>query len=265
MPHSYVKTYDKTHRAMKDNAIELMMQHRSVRQFTDEGVDKELLDQILDCGLRASNTGNMQLYSIIATQREPLRSELCKLHFGQCSTAPLWLTVCTDVNRYHHYCRVNGCDEPYGNLLWFISALVDASLCAQNICVAAEEKGLGFCYLGTVNYNTRQIAELLQCPKGVVPVIAIAMGHPAEEPRMSERLGQDAVVHNEVYYDPTDEEIVSTHRVRDEHPFNRQMVEENGTRNYCEIFTTKRYPRAQNEAISAELLDFLRYSGMWDF
>ena len=250
---------------MDNNAIQTMMQHRSVRNFTGEAVSNELLKEIIECGLRASNTGNMQLYSVIATQQEPRRSELCKLHFGQCASAPLWLTVCTDVNRYHHYCRVNQCDEPYGNLLWFTSALVDASLCAQNICVAAEAKGLGFCYLGTVNYNTRQIADLLQCPKGVVPVIAIAMGHPAEEPRMSERLGLEAVLHNEVYHDPTDEEIVRTHRVRDEHPFNQLMVKENGTRNYCEIFTTKRYPRSMNEGVSRDLLQFLKESGMWDF
>lgn len=248
-----------------NDATTTMLQHRSIRQFTPEPVDTAMLKEILDCGLRASNTGNMQLYSIITTQQEPLRSELCKLHFGQCATAPLWLTICTDVNRYHHYCRVNGCDEPYGNLLWFTSALVDASLCAQNICIAAESRGLGFCFLGTVNYNTRQIANLLQCPDGVVPVIAIAMGHPAEEGRMSERLGQDAVVHSEVYHDPTDDDIVRTHRVRDEYPYNRQMVEENGTRNYCEIFTTRRYPRQQNEAISNDLLQFLRDSGMWAF
>lgn len=245
---------------MKD-AITTMMQHRSIRQFTYEAVDEALLKEILDCGLRASNTGNMQLYSIITTSQEPLRSELCKLHFGQCSTAPLWLTICTDVRRYHHYCRVNQCDEPYGNFLWFASALVDASLCAQNICVAAESRGLGFCFLGTVMYNTEQIASLLQCSEGVVPVIAIAMGHPAEESRMSERLGQDAVVHSEVYHDPTDDDIVRTHAVRDNDPFNREMVRQNGTRNYCEIFTTKRYPRQQNEAISNDLLDFLRRHG----
>ena len=239
-----------------------MMQHRSVRSFTDEAVSGEVLKEIIDCGLRASNTGNMQLYSIIATQQEPLRSELCKLHFGQCATAPLWLTICTDVHRYHHYCRVNQCDEPYGNFLWFASALVDASLCAQNICVAAESHGLGFCYLGTVMYNTEQIANLLQCPEGVVPVIAIAMGHPAEEGRMSERLGQDAVLHSEVYHDPTDDDIVRTHAVRDNDPFNREMVRQNGTRNYCEIFTTKRYPREQNEAVSASLFDFLRRQGV---
>lgn len=243
---------------MKNDVLDVMMNHRSIRKFTKEKVDPKLLEEIVNCGLRASNTGNMQLYSVIATQEEPLRTELCGLHFGQCSSAPLFLTVCTDVNRYHHYCRVNGCDESYGNMLWFVSALVDASLFAQNLCLAAEARGLGFCHLGTVNYNTEKIAKLLQCPKGVVPVIALAMGHPAEEGRLSERLGTDAVLHSEMYHDPTDEEIVKTHAVRDNDPFNRQMVVENGTRNYCEIFTTKRYPRSQNEAISADLFDFLK-------
>ena len=242
---------------MEKNAIDVMLEHRSIRKFKAERVDQALLAEIVECGLRASNTGNMQLYSVIATQEEPLRTELCGLHFGQCATAPLWLTVCVDVNRYHHYCRVNGCDEPYGNLLWFLSALVDASLFAQNLCVAAEAKGLGFCYLGTVMYNTAKIASLLKCPKGVVPVIALAMGHPDEEGRMSERLGLDAMLHSEVYHDASDEEIVAMHKVRDDDPFNRQMVKENGTRNYCEIFTTKRYPREANEGISADLKAYL--------
>ena len=250
---------------MQNPTIDTLLAHRSVRRFKSQAVNPELLADLVECGLRASNTGNMQLYSVIATQNESLRGELCKLHFGQCATAPLWLTVCTDVARYHQYCRVNGCDEPYGNLLWFTSALVDAALCAQNICVAAEAQGLGFCYLGTVNYNTRQIAELLQCPKGVVPVIAIAMGYPDEEPRRSERLGLDAVLHSETYHTPTDAELVESHRVRDEDPFNRRMVEENCTRNYCEIFTTKRYPRSMNTAVSNDLLQFLKDSGMWDF
>jgi nitroreductase len=249
---------------MKNDVLDVMMNHRSIRKFTKEKVDPKLLEEIVNCGLRASNTGNMQLYSVIATQEEPLRTELCGLHFGQCSSAPLFLTICTDVNRYHHYCRVNGCDESYGNMLWFVSALVDASLFAQNLCLAAEARGLGFCHLGTVNYNTEKIAKLLQCPKGVVPVIALAMGHPAEEGRMSERLGLEAVLHKEVYHEPTDEEIVKMHEVRDNDPFNRQMVKENGTKNYCEIFTTKRYPKTQNEAISADLLAFLRKSGMID-
>lgn len=250
---------------MQPDAIQLMKEHRSVRKFKSQPIDDALLSEIVECGLRASNTGNMQLYSVIATRQEPLRSQLCQLHFGQCATAPLWLTICTDVARYHHYCRLNDCDQPYGNLLWFESALVDAALCAQNIALAAEDKGLGLCFLGTVMYNTQAIADLLECPKGVVPVITIAAGFPDEQPRYSERLGCDAVLHQEKYHTPTDAELQASHRVRDLDPFNQEMVRQNGTRNYCEIFTTKRYPRESNETISRTLLQFLQQHGMWDF
>lgn len=247
---------------MSNETTDILLRHRSIRQFSPEGVSDEQLARIVECGLRASNTANMQLYSVIATRQEPLRSELCKLNFGQCPTAPLWLTICTDIHRYHRYCEMSGCDQPYSNLLWFMTAMVDASLCAQNICVAAESEGLGFCYLGTVMYNTREIASLLQCPQGVIPVVTIAMGHPAEEGRYSERLGCDAVLHNEVYHDPSDDELAQSHEVRDNDPFNRRMVEENKTKNYCEIFTNIRYPRATNERVSAELISLLKDEGI---
>ena len=48
-----------------------MLAHRSVRQFTPEPVDEALLDELVQCGIRASSTGNMQLYSVIATTQEP--------------------------------------------------------------------------------------------------------------------------------------------------------------------------------------------------
>ena len=247
---------------MGESAIEVMLRHRSIRRFTEEPVGEALLREIVECGLRASNTGNMQLYSVIATREEPRRSQLLQLHYGQCATAPLLLTICTDVHRYHRYCQVNQCDEPYGNLLWWSSALVDASLFAQNLGLAAEARGLGFCHLGTVMYNTAQIAALLECPEGVVPVITLALGHPAEEGRMSERIGPEGVLHSEVYHPYTDDDIRRIHAVRDTDPFNQEMVRQNGTRNYCEIFTTKRYPRQLNEEVSAKLEAFLRGSGM---
>lgn len=232
--------------------------HRSIRRFQDRAIAPDLLDEILTCGLRASNTGNMQIYSIIVTQEAEMRKKLSDLHFGQGASATLHLTVCVDINRYHHWCRLRGCDEPYDNFLWLMSGTVDASLCAQNICVAAESKGLGICYLGTVLYNTAAIADLLQLPKGVVPVVSIAMGYPDEQPVLSERLELDGIVHKETYHDYSDEEIDRVHRIREEFPFNQEMVRQNGTRNLAEIFTKIRYPKKDNVAISKALNEFIQ-------
>ncbi len=246
------------------NTIDLINSHRSIRRFKDRIIETETMNRILECGMRASNTGNMQIYSIILTQDKENIEALSKLHFGQGSTATAFLTICVDVNRYHHWCRLRGCDEPFDNFLWLMSGTVDASIAAQNICIAAESEGIGFCYLGTVMYNTKAIAELLQLPKGVVPVITLCMGYPNEQPALSERLPLEGVVHQEKYHDYSDEEIDKIHRVREEFPFNQEMVRQNGTRNLAELFTKIRYPKKDNIAVSQSLTEFVKQAGMMD-
>ncbi len=244
------------------NAEEIMLSHRSIRKFQERPIEPEKMDRILQCGTRASNTGNMQIYSIIVTQDSDNIKALSKLHFGQGASAPAFITVCVDVNRYHHWCRLRGCDEPYDNFLWLMSGTVDASLAAQNICIAAEAEGLGFCYLGTVLYNTAAIAQLLDLPRGVVPVVTLCMGYPAEQPEQSERLPLEGVVHQEKYHDYSDQQINDIHRIREEFPFNKEMVRINKTDNLAQIFTQIRYPHKDNVAISQALLDFVEQAGM---
>lgn len=244
------------------NTIDLLLAHRSIRRYQPREIPQEVLDRILQCGTRASNTGNMQLYSVIVTRDPERRQEYAKLHYGQGDTCAAYLTICVDINRYHHWCRLNECDEPFGNFLWLLSGTIDASLFAQNLCVAAEAEGLGFCYLGTVLYNAKAIADFLSLPHGVVPVITLSLGYPDQDQHLSERLPLEGVVHYENYHHYTDDDIKSIHKVREEFPFNQEMVKLNGTRNLCEIFTTIRYPRQDNEAISQSLQDFCHDTGL---
>lgn len=240
----------------------LLLQHRTVRKYTDQVIPEETLNRILECGLRGSNTGNMQMYSIIATRTPEMKAQLAALHYGQGATCDTYLTLCVDVNRYHHWTRQRGCDEPYNNFLWLMCSTVDATICAQNICVAAESEGLGFCYLGTVLYNARSIAELLELPHGVVPVITLSLGYPAEQPALSERLPLEGVLHSEKYHDYTDADIDRIHEVRESFPFNQEMVRINNVRNLAELFTQKRYPRKDNEAISESFMAFCKEAGL---
>ena len=240
---------------------QLLMDHRSIRKYQDRPIPQEVMNRILECGCRASNTGNMQIYSIVVTQDPERKAEFAKCHFGQGASCGAYITVCVDINRYHHWCRMNGCDEPYDNFLWLMSGTVDASLCAQNICVAAESEGLGFCYLGTVLYTAPQIAKVLNLPKGVVPVVTLSVGYPDQEQHLSERLPLEGVVHYETYKDYTDEDIVRTHAVREEFPFNKEMVKLNGTKNLAEIFTTIRSPKKMNVETSQTLLSFVEEQG----
>ena len=92
--------------------------------------------------------------------------------------------------------------EPgYDNFLSFFTAAIDALLVAQTVCIAAEAKGLGICYLGTTTYMAKGISAVLNLPHGVVPVTTVTLGWPAEKPDDAGRLPLEAVVHKEMYKD----------------------------------------------------------------
>lgn len=189
--------------------IETIFRHRSVRSYKSDPVDERLLERILEAGVRASNTGNMQVYSIVVTTDPAIRQELSPCHFGQpmVTGAPVVLTFCVDVRRFSLWCRQRGAEPGYDNFVWFLSGAIDAMLAAQNICLAAESEGLGVCFLGTTIYNADRIAEVLRLPEGVLPVTTVTLGWPEEMPPLTDRLPLEGVVHRERYEDYTPETI----------------------------------------------------------
>ena len=63
--------------------LNLLNSHKSVRAYADKDISEDLLDELINASCRASNTGNMQLYSIIATRDKQLKEKLAPCHFNQ--------------------------------------------------------------------------------------------------------------------------------------------------------------------------------------
>ena len=240
-----------------------IVHHRSIRRYKQESVPDEMLRQILEAGIAASNTGNMQVYCMVVTKDADLRKQLWETHFRQNMVlqAPVHITFCADVNRFSKWCKARQADPAYGNLLWFCSAAVDASLASQNVALAAESFGLGVCYLGTPIYNAGRIIEILKLPKGVIPITALVMGYPDEQPPLTGRLPLEAVVHDETYSDFTAEEIDNLYSALESTEQSRQLLEINQKETLAQVFTDKRYTRKDNEAVSASYLEVMRNQG----
>ena len=168
--------------------------------------------------------------------------------------APCVVTVCADVHRFSMWCEQRDADPAYDNFAWFLNASTDALLAAQNLCVEAEMNGLGICYLGTTIYTAGMIAEILELPKGVIPVTTIVLGYPDESPELTDRLPLEAVVHYEKYTDYTAAEIDELWAEREESELTKRLLEENGLPNLAQIFTQRRYVREDNLSISKFLL-----------
>lgn len=243
--------------------IETILNHRSIRNYTDQQIDDSLLNEILTAGTRASTTGNMQVYSIVVTRDEKNKEKLSPLHFNQpmIKNASVVLTFCADYNRFNKWCTLNRATPGYDNFLSFVTGAIDALLVAQNVCLAAESKGLGICYLGTTIYTADKIIETLNLPKGVVPVTTVTLGYPIDTPQKADRLPLDGVVHREVYTDYSDEEIKKIYAFKEQIPENVGFIKENGKETLAQVFTDVRYKKQDNIAFSKVLLNVLKNQG----
>lgn len=240
--------------------------HRSIRKFRPDPISPEVLKDILEAASRASTTGNMQLYSLIVTQDRALREQLAPCHFNQPAIlgAPCVVTVCADIHRFTMWCEQRDAEPRYDNFAWFLNAMTDALLAAQNLCVEAEMHGLGICYLGTTIYTAADIARILELPKGVIPITTIVVGHPAESPVLTDRLPLDAVVHWEKYHEYTSSEIDELWAEKETSELTRRLLEENQLPNLAQIFTRNRYRAEDNLAISKSYFELLKRQGFFN-
>lgn len=243
--------------------MELLNNHVSIRKFSDKTVDSELLNSILYSGTRASTTGNMQLYSVIVTKDPEKKSRLLPLHFNQpvAKNAPVLLTFVADFNRFSKWCEYNKANPGYNNLISFTNALIDTAIVAQNVCVAAENNGLGICYLGTTAYNAKEHIEILGLPKLTYPITTLAIGYPESVPELSDRIPLNGVIHEELYTDYSKEQISGLYAFKEGLETSKAFVKENEKESLAQVFTDVRYKKADNEYFSRKMIETLKSQG----
>jgi nitroreductase len=240
--------------------------HRSIRQFLNKDVEKKVLDQILEAAIRASNTGNMQTYSIIVTKDESKKELLWASHFKQNMVlqAPVVLTFCADINRFSKWCKINGAEPGYDNFLWLYNATIDAVLASQNATLEAEANGLGVCYLGTTTYMADNIIDILNLPQGVIPVTSIVVGYASETPELTDRLPLEAVVHYEEYTEYNEQNIKELYAEKEALPAMKKFVEENNKASLAHVFTDVRYKKGDNIFFSNKFLEIIKKQGFFN-
>ena len=238
-----------------------MKERRSIRKYSDRPVSEELINELLSVAMRASNTGNMQLYSVVVTRDEENKKKLSPAHFNQpmITEAPVVLTFCADANRFVKWAEQRKAHAGFDNLQTFMTSTIDAMLFAEAFAEAAEEKGLGICYLGTTTYNADKIIDILNLPELVVPITTITVGYPKEPlPAVSERLPLEAVMHKEQYSNYSPESIDILYKEKEELEVNKEFTRINNKETLAQVFTDIRYTKANHEHFSGVLMEVLK-------
>jgi nitroreductase len=243
--------------------LDTIFSHRTIRKYKSDHIPDDVMSKILEAGTRASTTGNMQVYSMVVTKDAEIRRQLWESHFKQemVLQAPVVVTFCADFNRFNKWCEQRNAVPGYDNFLSFYTASIDALLASQNVALAAEEYGLGICYLGTTTYMARRIIDILKLPKYVVPVTTLVIGYPAENPGLTDRLPLEGVIHDEKYTDYTENDIDRIYAEKEGMEFTKELLKINQKETLAQIFTDNRYKKADNVHFSKEFLKVIEEQG----
>ncbi|PID46334.1 MAG: oxygen-insensitive NADPH nitroreductase [Proteobacteria bacterium] len=181
--------------------LDTQLAHRSIRKYTSQPIDEELLHQLIRAAQGASSSSFIQAYSLVRITDSALREKIATLAGGQTwvQQAAEFLVICADLTRVE-YCSVEqGLGELEGQTEHFIAATVDAALMAQNLLLAAESVGLGGVFIGGIRNDPVQLSELLGLPEQVYPIFGLCLGWPDAEPDLKPRLPVEVVLHTNHY------------------------------------------------------------------
>ncbi|MFB6498953.1 oxygen-insensitive NADPH nitroreductase [Bacillus haynesii] len=186
-----------------NKTIETILNHRSIRSFTDQLLTEEEVRLLVESAQSASTSSYIQAYSIIGVTDPDKKRKLAELAGNQpyVEKNGHLFVFCADLYRHDKMAREKGVDitASLEGTETFMVSVIDAALAAQNMSIAAESMGLGICYIGGIRNNLDEVSKLLETPEYVLPLFGLVVGHPANPSAKKPRLPLDHIYHENAY------------------------------------------------------------------
>ncbi|MBR5528131.1 MAG: nitroreductase family protein [Clostridia bacterium] len=144
----------------------LIEERYSVRSFAPEHLSDECVSGILDAAHKAPTGCNFQPQRILVLNNDEAMEKLKKCtrcHFN----APTAMLVC--------YNEDESWKRPYDGAL---SAPVDAAIVATHMMLAAQNMGVGCCWV--MHFNPSVMREEFNIPDNIKPLALLVMGKPTD-------------------------------------------------------------------------------------
>jgi nitroreductase len=193
---------------MRNETVDLLQSHRSIRKYTDKPIPKEVLEEVLTSAQWAPSSHHVQAYSIIVVDDQEKKKILSEVSGAQKYVAdcPIFLVFCADFYRLSLTCEMEDTAFEVNEVENVLVAAVDTALAAENALVAARSYGLGGVMIGGIRNNPEEVKELLGLPQYTIPIMGMCLGYPDQEPWQKPRTPKEIVVHYNQYQ--SKEEIV---------------------------------------------------------
>lgn len=172
------------------DTIQNIINRISVRQYSEREISEEALHLILEAGMAGPSCVNARDWSFIVVRDKEMLNKMADANGRPAEplrNAKLGILVCGDLER-----AFKGAPD-----YW----VVDGSIAAQNMILAANAMGIGSVWLGTWPQMNRvkAQAELFGLPGTQIPHSIIAFGYPKEESNKEKLIWEEDRVHYEMW------------------------------------------------------------------
>ena len=167
-------------------AIENIMTRTSIRQYKDQPVEQEKIDIMLKAAMAAPTAVNLQPWHFIVIDD---KKTIDLLSGKQPTNAPLLIAVCGDTDK-------TMMPDGKGKLPDFW--IQDVSAATENLLLAAHAQGLGAVWTGVypIMERTAEVANVLNCPKNIIPLAVVRIGYPDEAPEPKDKFKEENISYN---------------------------------------------------------------------
>ncbi len=163
-------------------AMECLRTRRSVRNFLDKEVPKEVIEGMIDAGRLAPTANNLQPWEFIVITDKDMKKKIANVtDYGRfIADAPVCVAVLCKETKYY---------------------LEDGGAATENIMLAARAHGVGTCWVaGDKKPYVGKILDMLEVPSGYRLISLIAAGYPrVEEGTPKSKRDLKEVLHWEKY------------------------------------------------------------------
>lgn len=169
----------------KNNVIDAIMSRRSIRKYKDTPVEREKLQQIVECGVNAPSGMNKQPWQVRVVDNPEYINGINEIFVKQ---NPDMANQEGFKNMFRNAPAVIFIASPVDG-----SGQLDCGLLGENIILAAQSLGLGTCCLGGPIAFIKNSEEALpylrrlDIPTDYSLLYAIAVGYPDESPEAKPR------------------------------------------------------------------------------
>lgn len=159
----------------------------SVRNFKQEHLPQEVVDKILSAAHKAPTGCNYQPQRILVLNTDEAVEKLkgcTKCHFN----APTAMLVCHNTEE--------SWKRPYDGAL---SSPVDAVIVATHIMLAAQDNGVGSCWV--MHFDPAAMRKTFNIPENYEPAALLVMGYPAPDAKPLDLHFKSRPIDEVVFYD----------------------------------------------------------------